>query len=257
MNGSKLIEDKYRAWKKYSYSCKREDYVNYCKICNTVTSCVKYSKKMFEKGFASDIKSNPKCFWKFVCQKTQIISCIGNLKDRTGNWISDDKQKAENFNSFFTPVFNINESDSLPLFEPRLDSSVCDILVTIECVKKLLSSVSISKSVGQDEIHPRVLKETADSLALLVMILFNKSLSSGEIPDEWHLANVSTIFKSGDKAKSCNYGPISITSILCRHLETVVKEAFMRHCEDNNLFPDCQFGFRKKQRLYSSTLESF
>lgn len=90
----------------------------------------------------------------------------------------------------------------------KVDNNVCEILVTKEKVLKLLKGVNPSKSAGADAIHPRFIKETAETLTKPVFILFNKSLSEGSLPDIFKTANVTPIHKSGDKASPKNYRPI-------------------------------------------------
>ena len=121
----------------------------------------------------------------------------------------------------------------------------------------MIKSLNISKSTGPDEFHPRFLKETVDSISLPVTMLFNKSLSEGKLPNEWKLANVTSIFKSGDKTKASNYRPISITCILCRLLENVVKTTIMTHCTENAIFSDSQYGFRPKRGCILQLLKVF
>ena len=88
-------------------------------------------------------------------------------------------------------------------------------------------------------------------------ILFNKSLNEGTIPQEWKLANVTCIHKSGDKTAASNYRPISITSILCRMLESIIKTVIMDHCNINNIFSDSQYGFRQRRGCILQLLKVF
>ena len=112
---------------------------------------------------------------------------------------------------------------------------------------QLFISVNSSKSVGHDNIHARFIKEIACELALPVYILFNKSLSEGDLPQIWEMAYVSCIFKSGDRTRACNYRPISLTSLFCRLLEKVVRTAMMSFCSDNLILSNSQFGFRDRR----------
>ena len=58
-------------------------------------------------------------------------------------------------------------------------------------------------------IHPRVLKELATELGPIFAHLFQQSIDSGEIPKEWTLANISPLFKKGDRSLACNYHPVT------------------------------------------------
>ena len=129
--------------------------------------------------------------------------------------------------------------------------------ITKQKVESMLKLLNVSKSTGPDEFHPRFLKETAVSIALPVTILFNKSLTEGTIPQEWKLANVTCIHKSGDKTAASNYRPFSITSILCRMLESIIKTVLMDHCNDNQIFSDSQYGFRQRRGCILQLLKVF
>ena len=194
---------------------------------------------------------------KFVRSKTQTRSGISDLKNKDGEWITNDKDKANEMNGFFSSVFTKDEDNYFPDFSRRSDSSISDIVVTENKVKSLLKQLNVSKSTGPDNFHPRFLKETVDNISLPITILFNKSLSDGILPSEWKLANVTCIFKSGDKTKSSNYRPISITSILCRLLESIIKNEVMEHCKDRDIFTDSQYGFREKRGCILQLLTVF
>ena len=100
----------------------------------------------------------------------------------------------------------------------------------------------MGKSCGPDEIHPRLLCELAKQQAAPLPKLFNKSLQSGCIPGDWKIATVSPIFKKGGKKMAENYRPVSLTSIVCKLLESVVREAVLDHLCCNDL-SNKQFGF--------------
>ena len=90
-----------------------------------------------------------------------------------------------------------------------------------------------------------------------VTILFNKSLSEGRLPSMWKTANVTCIFKSGDRQSACNYRPISVTAILCRLLEKIVRNSIMDHCKDNKVFSNSQYGFREGRSCVLQLLKVF
>ena len=210
----KLVEQKYKAWKRYTFSRNRIDYLDYCHIRNKVTRSIHFAKEKFERGISLEVKDNPKSFWKFVKTKTKAKSGIGDLKNNSGEWISNDYEKENILNTFLSSVFTKTEDDNMPEFKYGVSNSVCDITITTQKVRSLLQSLNISKSTGPDEFHPCFLQETAETIALPVTVLFNKLISEGKIPEEWKLANVTCIHKSGDKTSASNYRPISITSVL-------------------------------------------
>ena len=106
-----------------------------------------------------------------------------------------------------------------------------DIVVTKEGVTKLLKGLNPSKALGPDELHPRVLKELATELGPIFAHLFQQSIYSGDIPKEWTLANISPLFKKGDRSLACNYRPVSLTCVPCKLLEHIVCSNIMAHLD--------------------------
>jgi len=58
-----------------------------------------------------------------------------------------------------------------------------------------------------DGIRPRVLKEPADVLVKSLSIIYQQSWLTGEVSIDWKLANVTPIYKQGQKEDSRNYRP--------------------------------------------------
>ena len=110
-------------------------------------------------------------------------------------------------------------------------------------VLKVLKGLKPNKACGPDEIHPLMLKELAVQLAPALRHLFVQSLRQGVVPDDWKTAHVSPIYKKGPTHLPVNYRPVSLTSIVCKMMESLVREVVINHCEINSLLSQHQFGF--------------
>ena len=72
-------------------------------------------------------------------------------------------------------------------------------------VASLLYELDITKSSRPDNISPRILKEYAHELASYLAGIFNLSLSTGELPDDWKMSNVVPIYKAGERVMAVNF----------------------------------------------------
>ncbi|RMC13004.1 hypothetical protein DUI87_10533 [Hirundo rustica rustica] len=94
--------------------------------------------------------------------------------------------------------------------------------------------------MGPDGIHPRVMRELADELVKTLSIIYQHSWLTGEVPDDWKLANVTVVHKKGGKEVPGNYRPVSLTSVPGK-----IKEQFILSLIMQKLQEDGQHGFRR------------
>ena len=61
--------------------------------------------------------------------------------------------------------------------------------------------------------------------------LFNLSLQTSIVPQDWRDANVFPLFKKGSRAKAENYRPVSLTSIIGKLCESIIKDSIVKHLD--------------------------
>ena len=90
-------------------------------------------------------------------------------------------------------------------------------------VAKKIKAMKYHKSPGVDGIPPKLLMETVEQISIPLAIVLNLSLREGVVPFEWKEANIIPLFKNGSRNKSENYRPVSLTSVICKLLERLIK----------------------------------
>ena len=85
-------------------------------------------------------------------------------------------------------------------------------------------------------------------------MIFKESLRVGETPEDWKKANITPIFKKGSRNDPANYRPVSLTSQVCKVLESIVKEQIFDHLKNKNLLSEKQHGFREGRSCLSNLL---
>jgi hypothetical protein len=80
-------------------------------------------------------------------------------------------------------------------------------------------------------------------------------MEEGIVPDDWKEANVTPIFKKGAKSKPENYRPVSLTSVSCKIMESIIRDAMTQHLQTSKLIKDSQHGFLKDRSCVTNLLE--
>ncbi|VDI37659.1 Hypothetical predicted protein [Mytilus galloprovincialis] len=177
-------------------------------------------------------------------EKNIIIFDIHKTENNTLTVASSDSDKAEVLADFFSSVFTNENDNNMPAME-KVDYShqSSDDLFNKEEVRKLLLNLNITKSPGPDRVHPKLLFELASVVDKPLCMIFNSSFVNGEVPEDWKIAIITALFKKGDKKSASNYRPVSLTSILCKIMEKLIRKRIIEHMDRQNLFSNQQFGF--------------
>ena len=245
----RLSRQKKRSFKKARETKSPKDHRRYQHLKRaTQTACKKAYDCYISNIISPESQSNPKKFWSFITSKRTESTGVAPLKANDGLTYSDPTTKANILNDQFSSVFNSSEDSSTikELLSPAC-TSMPNIDIDTNGVRKLLAGLNIHKAAGPDGITTRILKDFSTELAPVFTTLFQASISQGTLPVDWKKADVAPIYKKGMKNCAANYRPVSLTSVVCKVMEHIVCSNIMRHCDRHHILTDAQHGFRKRR----------
>ena len=177
------------------------------------------------------ITSHYKPFWK--CIKSPRHSSTGVLSLNTLNGTATSTiDKADALSNQFQSVFTKEDCSNLPTLNSSPTKSMLPIQISTEGIVKLLKELKLQKAPdGPDCVTATIIKTCAEQVAPLLQQIFQKSIDTGEPRLDWHKANVTPIFKTGNRSDPANYRPVSLTSIPCKMLEHMIHTNIMGHLE--------------------------
>ena len=165
---------------------------------------------------------------------------------------------AEELNLNFRSVFTRQDTSSLPVPETKFNGSegerLGQLVVTPEVVASKINNMKENKSPGVDGISPKILKETVEQISTPLAHVFNMSLQERIVPLEWKEANIIPLFKKGSRNKSINYKPVSLTSVICKLLETIIRDHMMDFLIKHKLINPSQHGFLRARSCLTNVL---
>ena len=240
----RMKDKKNTLWRRYKKSGKHYDLFRYRRVKNQLRSLTRRLRINFENDIARNLKTAPKKYWAYVKSRTKLRSKIPILSGQDESTATTPLEKANTLNDFFSSVFTEEHLESLPQATTEFTGKYLRNFVIDESdVYEKLMKLNPGKTPGPDKWHPRFLKNIADLISHPLSILFQKSLNEGILPSDWLKACITAIYKKGEKSKPGNYRPVSMTSIICKLMESIVRDKLVEHMVENDLFSDCQHGF--------------
>ena len=216
------------------------------------------------------IKEDPNFFFRYAKRFSITKQEIGPLYSDNGSLTNDKKLicklllEVEQFNSAFSiPLSNKVVTDPVSFFAV---SNACykksEVLLTSinfseQLIIDAISEISASSAPGPDGILASFWKKCAIELAVPLQMLFIQSLESGIIPECLKRAAIVPIYKSGDKSLPSNYRPISLTPILMKIFERVIRKQVTQFLTERGYLNSSQHGFREGRSCLSALLSVY
>jgi ribonuclease P/MRP protein subunit RPP40 len=251
----KKIKRREMVWKRFKQRPTFEGEMRYKMIRNSIIKEIRDAKKEQEFKLAEKIKEDPKSFYAYVRSKTSVKVKVGPLMEE-GKLVSDSEGMSRVLNHYFSAVFTIEDRCNMPKGSGQ---GVIDGLerleITEEHVIQSIKALKENKAPGVDGLNSTFIKGCMGGVVRPLVLVFNKSLTTGQVPQDWKDANVSALFKKGSRKEPGNYRPVSLTSQICKLLEKVIKEAMVSYLEGNGLIGNSQHGFRKGRSCLTNLLE--
>ena len=204
----------------------------------STVSCLLFLKMRSYVEDDSDPGLLSKKFWKYL-KSTSGSSRVPETVNYGSRFRNNPSGQSELFNEFFCDQFSAASNYDIDIdFSNDTDFSID---FNFRIVRKFLKEVNPNKAAGPDGIHGKILKNCAVSLAYPLSVIFRVSYNSGMIPKDWKLANVVPVYKKGSKTSVENYRPISLTSLVMKIFEKIIRDELMMRCE--TLLGKSQHGF--------------
>ena len=245
-----------RLYSKAKKSNASHDWKSFKQYRNRVAKVVNQAHSNYVNNVVgASLCEKPKVFWSYVkLMKTENLG-IPALRTQT-KLCTSDVDKAQALNEQFQSVFNPRPTHEIPVKPNSPFPSIPDLIVHPDGIAKQLNKLNPSKACGPDELSPRLLKLVAEELAPALAFLYQQSINTGQVPEDWRKAIVTPIYKKGPKSDPVNYRPISLTCLCCKILEHVVLSHMAKHLNQHHILLDSQHGFRERLSTVTQLITS-
>ncbi|KAI8479169.1 hypothetical protein Bbelb_430920 [Branchiostoma belcheri] len=231
-----------------------KDWECYRSLRNQTTSMIKKAKKTHFESAITDAAEDPSLMWKIINSftgKTKSKCQVQKIRRSDESCTSEPAEMAEEFNNYFSscaadlardipvseedPLRHVPESTSTFRLRPVEETEVLNELLRLKP----------KKATGVDKIPSRLLKDSAPIIVKPLAHIFNLSIASGEVPDDWKLAKISPIHKSGNRDSVSNYRPVSVLNVASKVMEKMVHNQVSHFVNSTGQLTAHQSGFRK------------
>jgi len=228
--------------------------------------CVHASKLAYNNSYVGKSNNHTKAAWNVIKSETGYNNSKGKLISsiqENNKIINDSHGIATVFNQHFkNTCHRLNLSTNIDCAKgflanvilPAKNMSFFKYTTPVE-VYEIIKKLKSSKSAGWDEISSYILKRCSNLLCHPLSVLINKSFREKKFPDLLKYSVINPVLKKGDSSKLENYRPISILPSFCKVFERVAFLQLSAFFEDNAIFCDSQFGFRKGRNTTKAVYE--
>lgn len=194
---------------------------------NLVNKEVKRAKKTYFKDKVDECNGDSKKLWKVLHQVTG-----GKNKQSPPVTLT-----AETFNAFFGSIgtdtvahLHDDNSNNILWKGPKCTHKFTFAEVNDESIYKHLCKLGHDSSTDILGFDSKLLCASCDIITPFLTKLFNASIRSNHVVDDWKLSKVTPVYKGkGDKSYESNYRPISVIGHIIKILEKEVKSQVMQY----------------------------
>ena len=212
----KIINTRNRLYRRYQVSRDPVHFDVYSRVKTEANMKISEAKLNHKESLISKLEglqSSPKNFWNVANEiyGTKKGDKIPTLVDGNTQYKTSEEKSNLLANYFASQCQNIAGAEEIESTDvPYEERSLQNISVTEAEVYSELKRLKLGKASGPDGLSNELLKIASRSLAPSMTMLFNKILRSSTYPDLWKRANVSPIYKKGNRQEKNNYRPVSL-----------------------------------------------
>lgn len=208
------------------------DYAMYREARRKYKTCIKLSKQsaidkqLRELESITDISSG----WKYLKRNAQKSQ-------------QSKLPKKEDLVEHFKTLLGAEES----IVKERMAVEVQPIRIEDSEFEQCLQELKEKKAAGIDQVSAEMIKFSDVRTKNEIRRIIEDCLGGAPIPEEWKDARIHPLYKKGNPELAQNYRGISIVNVVYKMYAQIICSRLSRYCEENELLPDCQNGFRKRR----------
>ena len=234
-------------------------HTEYNRIHRNTKKVIKEVKQEHWREYVSTLNKNTNTakVWKKIStlngSKKSNIPTIGNAyaaKDKaelfakqfasassSNNLEPEHKNKRDKFINEHKNAINDLGPDTGPLNTP----------ISVKEINEALNSKA-DTAPGDDKVTYKLLKNLPENMLSIIATLMNQIFNTGQFPTEWRNAVVIPLPKPGkDRNDPQSYRPISLTSHLCKTMETILNNRLKWYLDRKGIIDPAQSGFRSNR----------
>ena len=182
------------------------------------------------------LKTNKKAIWKYINSRSRSSKPIGHLRNKDGT-LTETYTLANQYLSVFTE----ENLSNMPGIEVKdVTTRMPPLIITRNYVNDQLNILRINKSPGPDNIHPRVLHESAHVIDVAFAILFNKLENCKYLNKKYLSKNIKSVQRRTSKLSiammSLSYEERLHSSKTMNNLDAVDEAIDCSKCGSVNMF---------------------
>ena len=243
------------------------EYVNYKNYRNLYKTLRRKAKFEYYNSLILTNRQNSRKLWAIL---NKIVGKVNNKKDITEEMIINGVKETnadtirDEFAKYYSEIGKSlaekirnkgNIVDPISHLSQHIKSSCFLSPTTPLEIEYFIKGLESKNSSGCDNISNCMLKVIYPSILHALWIIFNKSLSSGEFPNNMKVAVVKPIYKAKSKMDIANYRPISLLTVTSKILEKIVNDRLINFLQKHSVLYEGQYGFRKQRSTSDAILD--
>ena len=254
MHIRRWLHKKTSAWRVYSHVRTESALSKYKQVASKCRLLIyNHALRRENKVVNSD---NISSFYRHCNRKFKCQSIIGPIKDHHGVLITDPRVKANVFQHSFSSFYT-KDNGSIPQFDRLVHDRVNfnNVVFSPSLVNKAIKKLRTKSRGGPDHIPPVILSKCALWLSPIIAYLFQLCFDSGFMPLIWSKAYITPVFKKGDPTDASNYRPIALTCVMCKLMESIIKDQLLSYLLFHKLISKHQHAFITNHSTATNLLE--
>ena len=199
----------------------------------------------------------PYQFFRYANSKLSAKSSIGPLYSSDGSLTTDSLAKASILQDTFVQSFTL-DNGRLPRTSDfkRPPGNLSHIVFSSSLVRRAIKKLKTKTAAGPDGIPPSFFINCIEELCYPLSLLFTFCFDNGILPAAWLVSYITPIFKKGNPALANNYRPIALTAIMCKLMETIMKDQIVCFLLDKGIISKSQHAFMRNHSTTTNLLAS-